>query len=161
MRAEPLVPKGGVVAVLGRLARFLGAQKVNLNLLPAPAVAHSPSLKPETPSSAPTCTHLYPLSPLPAAFSTCSLPLPHATSEGSAVFLARPTCLHTSRGPAPSPGISAHLMPWVCLLLQLFQVPGCTLSPYHACLIPLYPQCLAWCCAHMTSVKMPGTLEKE
>lgn len=29
-RAEPLVPKGGVVAVLGRLARFLGAQKVNL-----------------------------------------------------------------------------------------------------------------------------------
>lgn len=29
-RAKPLVPKGGVVAVLGRLVHFLGAQKVNL-----------------------------------------------------------------------------------------------------------------------------------
>lgn len=41
---------------------------------------------------------------MPAAFSTCNLPTPHATSEGRELSsLASPTCLPIDLGPDPSP----------------------------------------------------------
>ena len=69
-------------------------------------------------------------------------------------------CLHTNLGPAPSP---RDQCPPDALGQSPITLPGSWVHTqlYYIFLIPLYPQCLAWCCAHMTSVKMPGTLEKE